>query len=136
MSISETFNSSLSVFNPVKSIQNEFIFSSDCDFNSLIFSLFKTFSSHITQPHSKIKFDPKIFDAKSDLNISIIFEKEGKLYIKSGKYENEFDDFFTKVNRHKEQKRKIRQSLKNGSLVYEVPLFKTINMTELNGKVY
>ena len=74
MSISETFNSSLSVFNPVKSIQNEFIFSSECDFNSLIFSFFKTFSSHITQPQSKIKFDPKIFDAKSDLNISIIFE--------------------------------------------------------------
>ena len=49
---------------------------------------------------------------------------------------NEFNDFFTKVNRHKEQKRKIRQSLKNGSLVYEVPLFKTINMTDLNGKVY
>ena len=136
MSISETFNSSLSVFNPVKSIQNEFIFSSECDFNSLIFSFFKTFSSYITQPQSKIKFDPKIFDAKSDLNISIIFEKDGKLYIKSGKYENEFDDFFTKVNRHKEQKRKIRQSLKNGSLVYEVPLFKTISMTDLNGKVY
>ena len=136
MSISETFNSSLSVFNPVKSIQNEFIFSSECDFNSLIFSFFKTFSTHIIQPQSKIKFDPKIFDAKSDLNISIIFEKDGKLYIKSGKYENEFDDFFTKVNRHKEQKRKIRQSLKNGSLVYEVPLFKTISMTDLNGKVY
>ena len=136
MSISEAFNSSLSVFNPVKSIQNEFIFSSECDFNSLIFSFFKTFSSHITQPQSKIKFDPKIFDAKSDLNISTIFEKDGKLYIKSGKYENEFDDFFTKVNRHKEQKRKIRQSLKNGSLVYEVPLFKTISMTDLNGKVY
>ena len=136
MSISEAFNSSLSVFNPVKSIQNEFIFSSECDFNSLIFSFFKTFSTHIIQPQSKIKFDPKIFDAKSDLNISIIFEKDGKLYIKSGKYENEFDDFFTKVNRHKEQKRKIRQSLKNGSLVYEVPLFKTISMTDLNGKVY
>ena len=136
MSFSDTFNSSLSLFNPVKSIQNEFIFSSECDFDSLIFSFFKSFSNHITLPSSKIKFDPKIFDAKNDFNIAIINEKENKLYIKSGKYENEFDDFFTKVNRHKEQKRKIRQSLKNGSLVYEVPLYKTINMTDLNGKFY
>ena len=136
MSFSDTFNSSLSLFNPVKSIQNEFIFSSECDFDSLIFSFFKSFSNHITLPSSKIKFDPKIFDAKNDFNIAIIYEKENKLYIKSGKYENEFDDFFTKVNRHKEQKRKIRQSLKNGSLVYEVPLYKTINMTDLNGKFY
>ena len=136
MSFSETFNSSLSVFNPVKSIPNEFIFSSECDFNSLIFSFFKSFSIHVTLPQSKINFDPKIYDAKSDLNIAIIYEKDNKLYIKSGKYENEFDDFFTKVNRHKEQKRKIRQSLKNGSLIYEVPLFKTLNLTDLNGKVY
>ena len=136
MSFSETFNSSLSVFNPVKSIPNEFIFSSECDFNSLIFSFFKSFSTHVTLPQSKINFDPKIYDAKSDLNIAIIYEKDNKLYIKSGKYENEFDDFFTKVNRHKEQKRKIRQSLKNGSLIYEVPLFKTLNLTDLNGKVY
>ena len=136
MSFSETFNSSLSVFNPVKSIPNEFIFSSECDFNSLIFSFFKAFSTHVTLPQSKINFDPKIYDAKSDLNIAIIYEKDNKLYIKSGKYENEFDDFFTKVNRHKEQKRKIRQSLKNGSLIYEVPLFKTLNLTDLNGKVY
>ena len=136
MSFSETFNSSLSQFNPVKSIPNEFIFSSECDFDSLIFSFFKSFSTHVTLPPFKTKFDPKIFDAKNDLNIAIIYEKENKLYIKSGKYENEFDDFFTRVNRHKEQKRKIRQSLKNGSLVYEVPLFKTINMTDLNGKFY
>jgi len=136
MSFSETFNSSLSVFNPVKSIPNEFIFSSECDFNSLIFSFFKSFSTHVTLPQSKINFDPKIYDAKSDLNIAIIYEKDNKLYIKSGKYENEFDDFFTKVNRHKEQKRKIRQSLKNGSLIYEVPLFKTLNLTDLNGKIY
>ena len=92
--------------------------------------------SHIISPQSKIKFDPKIFDAKNDLNIAIIYEKEGKLLIKSGQYTNEFDDFFTKVNRHIEQKRKIRQSLKNGSLVYEVPLFKTINLNDLNEKVY
>ena len=136
MSFSETFNSSLSVFNPVKSIPNEFIFSSECDFNSLIFSFFKSFSTHVTLPQAKINFDPKIYDAKSDLNIAIIYEKDNKLYIKSGKYENEFDDFFTKVNRHKEQKRKIRQSLKNGSLIYEVPLFKTLNLTDLNGKIY
>ena len=136
MSFSDTFNSSLSLFNPVKSIPNEFIFSSECDFNSLIFSFFKSFSTHVTSSLSKMKFDPKNFDAKNDLNIAIIYEKENKLYIKSGKYENEFDDFFTKVNRHKEQKRKIRQSLKNGSLVYEVPLYKAINMSDLNGKYY
>ena len=136
MSFSETFNSSISVFNPVKTIPNEFIFSSECDFNSLIFSFFKSFSTHVTLPQSKINFDPKIYDAKSDLNIAIVYEKDNKLYIKSGKYENEFDDFFTKVNRHKEQKRKIRQSLKNGSLIYEVPLFKTINLNDLNEKVY
>ena len=136
MSFSDTVNSSKSLFNPSKSIQNEFIFQSDCDFYSLVFSFFKNFSTHIISPQSKIKFDPKIFDAKNDLNIAIIYEKEGKLLIKSGQYTNEFDDFFTKVNRHIEQKRKIRQSLKNGSLVYEVPLFKTINLNDLNEKVY
>ena len=136
MSFSDTVNSSKSLFNPSKSIQNEFIFQSDCDFYSLVFSFFKNFSTYIISPQSKIKFDPKIFDAKNDLNIAIIYEKEGKLLIKSGLYTNEFDDFFTKVNRHIEQKRKIRQSLKNGSLVYEVPLFKTINLNDLNEKVY
>ena len=136
MSFSDTVNSSKSLFNPSKSIQNEFIFQSDCDFYSLVFSFFKNFSTYIISPQSKIKFDPKIFDTKNDLNIAIIYEKEGKLLIKSGQYTNEFDDFFTKVNRHIEQKRKIRQSLKNGSLVYEVPLFKTINLNDLNEKVY
>ena len=136
MSFSDTVNSSKSLFNPSKSIQNEFIFQSDCDFYSLVFSFFKNFSTYIISPQSKIKFDPKIFDAKNDLNIAVIYEKEGKLLIKSGQYTNEFDDFFTKVNRHIEQKRKIRQSLKNGSLVYEVPLFKTINLNDLNEKVY
>ena len=136
MSFSDTVNSSKSLFNPSKSIQNEFIFQSDCDFYSLVFSFFKNFSTYIISPQSKIKFEPKIFDAKNDLNIAIIYEKEGKLLIKSGQYTNEFDDFFTKVNRHIEQKRKIRQSLKNGSLVYEVPLFKTINLNDLNEKVY
>ena len=136
MSYSDTVNSSKSLFNPVKSIPNEFIFSNECDFNSLIFSFFKTFSTHIISHQSKIKFEPKIYDAKNDFNIATIYEKGKKLYIKSGNYENEFDDFYTKVNRHKEQKRKIRQSLKNGSLIYEVPLFKTLNLTDLNGKVY
>ena len=136
MSYSDTVNSSKSLFNPVKSIPNEFIFSNECDFNSLIFSFFKTFSSHIISHQSKIKFEPKIYDAKNDFNIATIYEKGKKLYIKSGNYENEFDDFYTKVNRHKEQKRKIRQSLKNGSLIYEVPLFKTINLNDLNEKVY
>ena len=136
MSYSDTVNSSKNLFNPVKSIPNEFIFSNECDFNSLIFSFFKTFSTHITSPQSKIKFDPKIYDAKNDFNIATIYEKGKKLYLKSGNYENEFDDFYTKVNRHKEQKRKIRQSLKNGSLIYEVPLFKTINLNDLNEKVY
>ena len=136
MSYSDTVNSSKSLFNPVKSIPNEFIFSNECDFNSLIFSFFKTFSTHIKSHQSKIKFEPKIYDAKNDFNIATIYEKGKKLYIKSGNYENEFDDFYTKVNRHKEQKRKIRQSLKNGSLIYEVPLFKTINLNDLNEKVY
>ena len=134
MSISDTFNSSMSNINPIKSIQNEFIFSSEIDFNSLIFSFFKTFSIHISS--SKIKFNPKIYDAKNDYNIAIIFEEDGKLYIKSGEYKNEFDEFFTKINRYKEQKRKIRQSLKNGSLVYEVPLYKSINLNDLNEKIY
>ena len=136
MSISDTFNSSLSNFNPIKSISNEFIFPSDSDFNSLIFSFFKTFSSHITPGSLKIKFDPKIFDAKDDCNIATIFEEKGKLYIKSGDYKNEFDEFFTKINRYREQKRKIRQCLKNGSLVYEVPLYKSINLNDLNEKIY
>ena len=136
MSYSDTVNSSKSLFNPVKSIPNEFIFPNECDFNSLIFSFFKTFSTHIISHQSKIKFEPKIYDAKNDFNIATIYEKGKKLYIKSGNYENEFDDFYTKVNRHKEQKRKIRQSLKNGSLIYEVPLFKTINLNDLNEKVY
>ena len=126
MSFSDTVNSSKSLFNPSKSIQNEFIFQSDCDFYSLVFSFFKNFSTYIISPQSKIKFDPKIFDAKNDLNIAVIYEKEGKLLIKSGQYTNEFDDFFTKVNRHIEQKRKIRQSLKNGSLVYEVKIYVVI----------
>jgi hypothetical protein len=136
MSYSDTVNSSKSLFNPVKSIPNEFIFSNECDLNSLIFSFFKTFSTHIISHQSKIKFEPKIYDAKNDFNIATIYEKGKKLYIKSGNYENEFDDFYTKVNRYKEQKRKIRQSLKNGSLIYEVPLFKTINLNDLNEKVY
>jgi len=136
MSFSETKNSSISLFNPISQIQNEFIFSSECDFNSLIYSFFKSFSTHIILPQPKIKFDPKIYDAKNDFNIATIYEKGKKLYLKSGNYENEFDDFYTKVNKHKEQKRKIRQSLKNGSLVYEVPLFKTINLNDLNEKVY
>ena len=136
MSYSDTVNSSKSLFNPVKSIPNEFIFPNECDFNSLIFSFFKTFSTHIISHQSKIKFEPKIYDAKNDFNIATIYEKGKKLYIKSGNYENEFDDFYTKVNRYKEQKRKIRQSLKNGSLIYEVPLFKTINLNDLNEKVY
>ena len=136
MSFSETINSTKSLFNPVKSIPNEFIFSNENDFDFLIYSFFKSFSTNIIYPQSKIKFEPKIFDAKNDFNIAKIYEKGKKLYIKSGKYENEFDDFYTKVNRYKEQKRKIRQSLKNGSLIYEVPLFKTLNLTDLNGKVY
>ena len=136
MSFSETINSTKSLFNPVKSIPNEFIFSNENDFDFLIYSFFKSFSTNIIYPQSKIKFDPKIFDAKNDFNIAKIYEKGKKLYIKSGKYENEFDDFYTKVNRYKEQKRKIRQSLKNGSLVYEVPLFKTINLNDFKEKVY
>jgi len=136
MSYSETVNSSKSLFNPVKTIPNEFIFSNEYDLNFLIFSFFKSFSTHIISPQPKIKFNPKIYDAKNDFNIATIYEKGKKLYLKSGKYENEFDDFFTKVNRHKEQKRKIRQSLKNGSLIYEVPLFKTLNLNDLNERVY
>ena len=136
MSFSETKNSSISLFNPISQIQNEFIFSSECDFNSLIYSFFKSFSTHIILPQPKIKFDPKIYDAKNDFNIATIYEKGKKLYLKSGNYENEFDDFYTKVNKHKRQKIKIRQSLKNGSLVYEVPLFKTINLNDFKEKVY
>ena len=75
---------------------------------------------------------------QSDYNTSKIYEKDGKLWkiiIQSINYINEFDKFFTQVNRIKNQKRKTRQSLKNGSLEYEIPLYKTLNLSEPNNKI-
>lgn len=129
--------------NTIENISKEFEISSNAsdsaELDDLVFTFFKTFSSYTSANKAsfqKVKFSPEFFDAKNDFNISKIYEKEGKLYLKSFNYENEFDKFFTQVNKVKEQKRKTRQSLKNGSLVYEVPLYKTINLNELNNILY
>ena len=145
MSINEKNNSPkiINGINTIKNISNQFEFTknndSDTELEDLIFNFFKTFNTYISSynnPSQKIKFSPEFYEAKNDFNIAKIYEKKGKLYLKSFNYENEFDKFFTQVNRIKEQKRKTRQSLKNGSLVYEIPLYKTINLNELNNKLY
>ena len=133
----------LSGLNTVKNISNEFVLSNfnteNEDIDELIVNFFKTFSTYISAnkpPSQKIKFSPQAYEAKNDYNIAKIYEKDGKLLLKSFNYENEFDKFFTQVNRIKEQKRKTRQSLKNGSLEYEIPLYKTLHLSELNNKIY
>lgn len=133
----------LSGLNTVKNISNEFVLSNfnteNEDIDELIVNFFKTFSTYISAnkpPSQKIKFSSQAYEAKNDYNIAKIYEKDGKLLLKSFNYENEFDKFFTQVNRIKEQKRKTRQSLKNGSLEYEIPLYKTLHLSELNNKIY
>ena len=82
----------------------------------IIVNFFKTFSTYISankSPTQKFKHSPEPFEAKNDYNFEKIYEKNGKLYLKSINYKNEFDKFFTQVNRIKKQKRKTRQSLKN-----------------------
>ena len=129
--------------NTIKNISNEFVFTNNntdtMDIDELIVHFFKTFSTYISANQStmqKFKYSQELFEAKNDYNIAKIYEKDGKLYLKSINYINEFDKFFTQVNRIKEQKRKTRQSLKNGSLEYEIPLYKTLNLSELNNKIY
>ena len=128
--------------NTIKSISNEFEFlndNTDTELDELVLNFFKSFSSYIStykNPSQKIKFSPKIYDAKNDYNIAKIYEKDGKLFLKSFNYENEFDKFFTQVNKAKEQKRKTLQSLKNGSIEYEIPLYKTLDLNQLNNKLY
>ena len=129
--------------NTIKNISNEFEFLNDninnSDLDELVLDFFKTFSRYIStykNPSQKIKFSPKIYDAKNDFNIAKIYEKDGKLLLKSFNYENKFDKFFTQVNKAKEQKRKTLQSLKNGSIEYEVPLYKTLDLNQLNKKLY
>ena len=129
--------------NIIKNIYNEFEFSNNItdklELYEYVFNFFKTFSTYISSnknPSQKLKFSPELFDAKNDNNVAKIYEKDGKLYLKNFNYENEFDKFYTHVNKIKEQKRKTIQSLKNGSLVYEIPLYKTLNLNELNNKLY
>ena len=128
--------------NTIKNISNEFIFTNNnadnLGIDELIVNFFKNFSTYVSSNKiqlQKIKFSPQIFDAKNDFNILKINEKDGKLYLKSINYNNEFDKIFTQINRIKEQKRKTRQSLKNGSLEFEIPLYKTLNLSELNYKI-
>ena len=124
--------------NTIKNISNEFEFSKNNInyIDELIVNFFKTFSIYISNNKistQKIKFTPQLYDAKNDSNIAKIYEKDGKLFLKDNNFENEFDKFFTHINKIKEQKRKTRQNLKNG---YEIPLYKTINLNELNNKLY
>ena len=145
MSINDKNNSQklTNGINTIKEISNEFQISKNISENTesddLVLNFFKTFSTYISSNKNssqKIKFSPEFFDAKNDFNVAKIYEKEGKLYLKSFNYENEFDKFFTQVNKAKEQKRKTWQSLKKGSLEYKVPLYKTINLNELNNILY
>ena len=125
--------------NTIKNISNEFELSNNnntSDIDELIVTFFKNFSIHISANKNsslKIKFAPQLYDAKNDFNIAKIYEKDGKLLIKSNNYENEFDKYYTQVNKIKEQKRKTKQNLKNG---YEIPLYKTIYLNDLNNKLY
>lgn len=139
-------NNSTKIYNGaniIKNIYDEFEFSKNVtdklELYEYVFNFFKTFSSYISSnknPSQKLKFSPELFDAKNDNNVAKIYEKDGKLYLKNFNYENEFDKFYTHVNKIKEQKRKTIQSLKNGSLVYEIPLYKTLKLNELNNKLY
>ena len=141
MSLIDTNNSPkiYNGINTIKNISNEFELSNNNftnDIDELIFNFFKNFSIHILankNSSQKIKFTPQLYDAKNDFNIAKIYEKDGKLLIKSNDYENEFDKFCTQINKIKEQKRKTKQNFKNG---YEIPLYKTIYLNDLNNKLY
>ena len=137
---SNSFNFINNGINTIRNISEEFEFLNDNDdLNKFILSFFKTFSTYFSSNKNqsqKIKFNPQIYDAKNDYNIVKIYEKEGKLFLKGFDYENEFDKFFTQINKCKGQKRKLKQSLKNGNSIYEMPLFKTIHLNKLNSKIY
>lgn len=127
-------------FNTIENIKKEFEFSDDKDdeLNKFIFNFYRTFSENIstfTKNHnSKIKIDPNFYEAKSE-NIAKIYEKDGKLFLRSLNYENEFDQFYAEINKFKEQKKKMRQNIKKESL-FEAPIYKYINLNKLNDKIY
>jgi len=124
----------------IQNIKKEFEFSNDKEdeLNKLVFNFYKTFSENISifnkNHNSKMKFEPKLYEAK-DENIAKIYEKDGKLFLKSLNYENEFDKYYGQINKLKEQKKRIRQNIKKESL-YETPLYKRINLNKLNDKIY
>jgi hypothetical protein len=128
-------------YNTIQKIKNEFEFSNDKEdeLNKIVINFYKTFSENFSifnknNHNSKMKFEPKLYEAKSE-NIAKIYEKEGKLFLRSLNNEIEFDKFFTQVNKFKEQKKKIIQNIKKESL-FETPLYKRINLNKLNNKIY
>ena len=127
--------------NTIQNIKKEFEFSNDKEdeLNIIVINFYKTFSENFpifnkNNHNSKMKFEPKLFEAKSE-NIAKIYEKNGKLLLRSLNYEIEFDTFFEQVNKFKEQKKKIMQNIKKESLL-ETPLYKRINLNKLNNKIY
>ena len=127
--------------NTIQNIKKEFEFSNDKEdeLNIIVINFYKTFSENFSivnknNHNSKTKFEPKLYEAKSE-NIAKIYEKDGKLLLKSLNYEIEFDTFFEQVNKFKEQKKKIMQNIKKESLL-ETPLYKRINLNKLNNKIY
>ena len=136
-------NNSLNIhnFNTIENIKEEFEFSNDKEdeLNKIVINFYKTFSENFSSlnknnHNSKMKFEPKLFDAKSE-NIAKIYEKDGKLFLKSLNYEIEFDKFYTQINIFKEQKKKNIENIKKESLL-ETPLYKKINLNKLNNKIY
>ena len=127
--------------NTIQNIKKEFEFSNDKEdeLNIIVINFYKTFSENFSivnknNHNSKTKFEPKLYEAKSE-NIAKIYEKDGKLLLKCLNYEIEFDTFFEQVNKFKEQKKKIMQNIKKESLL-ETPLYKRINLNKLNNKIY
>ena len=127
--------------NTIQNIKKEFEFSNnkEDELNIIVINFYKTFSENFSivnknNHNSKTKFEPKLYEAKSE-NIAKIYEKDGKLLLKSLNYEIEFDTFFEQVNKFKEQKKKIMQNIKKESLL-ETPLYKRINLNKLNNKIY
>ena len=133
-------NNSLDIqnINTIQNIKKEFEFSNnkEDELNIIVINFYKTFSENfsIFNKNSKMKFEPKFYEAKSE-NIAKIYEKDGKLFLRSLNYEIEFDKFLTQVNKFKEQKKKIIQNIKKESLL-ETPLYKRINLNKLNNKIY
>ena len=125
--------------NTIQNIKKEFEFSNDKEdeLDIIVINFYKTFSENFSifnKNNSKMKFEPKLYEAKSE-NIAKIYEKDGKLLLRSLNYEIEFEKFFTQVNKFKEQKKKIIQNIKKESLL-ETPLYKRINLNKLKYKIY